>query len=272
MVLIFAGKIIKDDQTLEALKITDGHAIHVVLKKGAKAPAAAVSEVRDPNHRPGYPSENQPSVFTGTTNPINDSQFGMSGNNFEEMQQQIMENPEIMQRLLDNPMVSSLMSDENVINEILTTNPQMRRMMEQNPDLASVMRNPDNIRQAMELFRNPDRMRQMRQDHDAAMRNINSIPGGSAALERMHQDIIQPMEEAMQPESQFSGAANAGNGNNNSSNQDTSTAPNPWAAPATNTNTAGNNTNASGTGMPQMSAGLQAAMRRHIENNPNLRW
>jgi len=39
VVLIFAGKIIKDDQTLEALKITDGHAIHVVLKKGAKAPA-----------------------------------------------------------------------------------------------------------------------------------------------------------------------------------------------------------------------------------------
>lgn len=273
IVLIHAGKIIKDEQKLAALKITDGHAIHVVLKKGATQPAAAVSQARNPNFREGYPSENQPSEFNPPPNPITDSQFGQSGNNFEEMQQQMMQNPEMMSRLLENPMVSSLMSDPAVINEIMTTNPQMRRLMEQNPDLGRVLRDPENLRQAMDMFRNPEQMQQMMRNQDSALRNIESIPGGFNALTRMHNEIIEPMREATQGESPYAANGNnesnngntGGNNSGNSAEPDTSTAPNPWAnqpqAPAGGTGTRPQ-------GIPQMTPGLQEAMRNHLQNNP----
>ena len=60
--------------------------------------------------------------------------MGMGSANFMEMQQQLqselMGNPEMLRQMMDNPMVQQLMSNPDVMRQLITNNPQMRELME----------------------------------------------------------------------------------------------------------------------------------------------
>lgn len=280
VVLIFAGKIIKDEQSLSENKVSDGKAVHVVIKKGATSAAPAQSApTRAPvSNTPAAPiaapaTNNANPLAGGIPNiPGMQGLGGMSGGNMQDMQNQMMQNPEMMSRLMDNPMVQSLMSDPAVINEMMNSNPQMRQIMEQNPEVGAVMRDPENLRRAMSMMRNPAAMQEMMRNQDQALRNVESMPGGSAALGRMFNDVLNPMQDAMGGQNPYQAAA-ASDSNNANNTGSSETAPNPWAA---NTNTSTNNAEANTTntagnqGLPQMSQGLQDAMRNHMMQNPQL--
>merc|ERR1719245_1738240 len=105
-------------------------------------------------------------------------------------------------------------------------------------------------------------------NQDQALRNVESMPGGSAALGRMFNDVLNPMQDAMGGQNPYQAAARQSDNNNSNENATTDTAPNPWAANA-NSNTA-NNSNNNSRDLPQMSQGLQDAMRNHITQNPQL--
>merc|ERR1719461_2099172 len=115
---------------------------------------------------------------------------------------------------------------------MMNSNPQMRQIMEQNPEVGAVMRDPENLRRAMEMMRNPAAMQEMMRNQDQAMRNVESMPGGSAALGRMFNDVLNPMQDAMGGQNPYQAAARESdnNNNNNNNNNTTDTAPNPWAA------------------------------------------
>lgn len=298
VVLIFAGKILKDDHNLKEMKINNGHAVHVVLKKSKKKEETTeASSSQSQAATSGNNSSNQntntatPNTTPGsTTNPTSNqipqatppasgglgnfgSMAGISADRLNSMQSEMMQNPELFSRLLDNPMITSLLSDPNVINEIFQTNPQMRAIMENNPEIASIMRDPNNLRQAMDMFRNPAAMQEMTRNHDRALRNLESMPGGFNHLARMHQDVIAPMEEAGAANNPFASLTGANNrtaateGNNSANNANSN---------AENTNepgAEGNNANRNSQNpfqIPGMSQGLQDAMRTHIASNPDL--
>merc|ERR1719456_1487291 len=96
-------------------------------------------------------------------------------------------------------------------------NPQLQSLMESNPEVARILEDPEVLQQSMRAIRNPALMREMMRQSDRSMSNLETVPGGMDALRRMHNDIADPMYDALQG----SGAegANRGTGNQNYDNQ-----------------------------------------------------
>ena len=127
----------------------------------------------------------------------------MGGMNPQEM----MNNPELMNQMMENPMVRQMMDrvldNPQMLQEMMRANPMMNQIIEQNPDLAHVFNNPAIIRQAIEMQRNPSMMQEMMRHQDRAMSNIENLPGGMQALERMYRDIQEPMMNATARPNQY---------------------------------------------------------------------
>jgi ubiquilin len=175
--------------------------------------------------------------------------LGMGNSNFAElqsqMQQQVMSNPDLLRQMLDNPMVQSLMSNPDIIRELMMSNPQMQSLMERNPEIQHMLNNPSLLRETMELARNPAALQELMRHHDRALSNLESVPGGFSALERIYRELEEPMLNATRD--QFSQNPFAALINNNQSTENrqagtenTQPLPNPWGprpAAAANTNT-----------------------------------
>lgn len=279
IVLIFAGKILKDDQNLSDSKIVDGVSVHVVVKKGqnTSTPATtASSSVQQSVETP--PPAAQPASNTGTSNTAN-PMAGMgsllSGNNIQQASQEMMRNPELMQNMMNNPMIQSMMSDPAVIQEMMNSNPQTRALMDSNPEIRELMSNPSVLRDAMRMASNPAAMQEMIRHQDRAMQNIEGIPGGFNHLRRLHEEVAEPLQNAFGGQNTFQ----ENNQNNNNDAMDTpqeennTALPNPWGAnnssPQNNNSSTSANTGSTSS-LPGMSQGLMDAMMRHMGNNPEM--
>lgn len=168
--------------------------------------------------------------------------LGFSNSNFAEvqhqMQQQIMSNPEMLRQMLDNPMVQSLMTNPDIIRDLMMSNPQMQDLMERNPEIQHMLNNPSLLRETMELARNPAALQELMRHHDRALTNLENIPGGFSALQRLYRDVEEPMMNAARDSfgrNPFSGlfGNNAAPGtdttNRQAGTENTEPLPNPWA-------------------------------------------
>lgn len=124
----------------------------------------------------------------------------MSSTNFMDlqnrMQSELLGNPDLLRQVLDNPLVQRLMNDPENMRALITSNPQMQELMERNPEINHMLNNPELLRQTMELARNPSMLQELMRSHDRAISNLESIPGGYNALQRMYRDIQEPMLSA----------------------------------------------------------------------------
>lgn len=192
--LIFAGKIMKDNDTLRGHNVQDGLTVHLVIK----APPRSESEQATPR---------APADVRQT--PFGMNQFGGLGGmealgagsgTFMDlqarMQNELMQNPEVMRSLLDNPMVQQMMNNPDTMRSLITSNPQMQDLMQRNPEISHMLNNPELLRQTMELARNPSMLQELMRSHDRAMSNLESVPGGYSALQRIYRDIQEPMLNA----------------------------------------------------------------------------
>jgi ubiquilin len=101
--------------------------------------------------------------------------------------------------------------------------------VESNPELGQALSDPDTIRRAMEMSRNPNLMREMMRNTDRQMSNIEGMPGGFDALRRMYTDVQQPLEESMfNPTSPSSTTSNTSSTSSTNDNINTNPLPNPW--------------------------------------------
>ncbi|XP_051497677.1 ubiquilin-1-like isoform X1 [Apus apus] len=274
LVLIFAGKILKDQDTLIQHGIHDGLTVHLVIK----------TQNRSQEH-PGQQMHTTGSIATtsisssNTSTPTltNSSTFGLGGlgglaglgslglnaSNFSElqsqMQRQLISNPEMMVQIMENPFVQSMLSNPDLMRQLIMANPQMQQLIQRNPEINHMLNNPDIMRQTLELARNPAMMQEMMRNQDRALSNLESIPGGYNALRRMYTDIQEPMLNAAQE--QFGGNPFASLVSNASSGGDTQPSrtenrdplPNPWASQSssqssTSTSTSGERSGSSNVG------------------------
>uniref|UniRef100_A0A8C0IZB7 Ubiquilin 4 n=1 Tax=Chelonoidis abingdonii TaxID=106734 RepID=A0A8C0IZB7_CHEAB len=283
LVLIFAGKILKDGDTLNQHGIKDGLTVHLVIKTPQKvqdpaaastpapaAPAAtavptttpssptvppqpstsssALSDAGSSSRRSsgagttagagdGAPS-NAASILSGFGGVTGLGSLGMGSANFMELQQQmqrqLMSNPEMLSQIMENPLVQNMMSNPDLMRQMIMANPQMQQLMERNPEISHMLNNPELMRQTMELARNPAMMQEMMRNQDRALSNLESIPGGYNALRRMYTDIQEPMFSAAREQfgsNPFSSLA--GNSESSSSQplrtENREPLPNPWS-------------------------------------------
>uniref|UniRef100_A0A8C7HEE4 Ubiquilin-4 n=1 Tax=Oncorhynchus kisutch TaxID=8019 RepID=A0A8C7HEE4_ONCKI len=240
LVLIFAGKILKDGDTLNQHGIKDGLTVHLVIKT-APNDTILCSSASSTNL---YPSSNPPPpcVCIGGFGDLSSlSGMGMGSANFMEMQQQmqrqLMSNPEMLSQIMDNPLVQNMMSNPDLMRQMIVTNPQMQQLMERNPEISHMLNNPELMRQTMELARNPAMMQEMMRNQDRALSNLESIPGGYNALRRMYTDIQEPMFSAAREQfgnNPFSAlGGNLDSGVQPSRTENREPLPNPWGPPGT---------------------------------------
>ena len=166
--------------------------------------------------------------------------LGMGSTNFMDlqnrMQMELLGNPDLLRQVMNHPMVQRLMNDPENMRTLITSNPQMQDLMERNPEINHMLNNPDLLRQTMELARNPSMLQELMRSHDRAISNLESIPGGYNALQRMYRDIQEPMLSAASDQfarNPFAGLMESGS-NISASNPQQGTEnreplPNPWS-------------------------------------------
>ncbi|SCV01011.1 LAME_0G13454g1_1 [Lachancea meyersii CBS 8951] len=179
--LIYSGKILKDDQTVESYKIQDDHSIHLVKSGGAKkstSPAApgttgASGTATGSQQQPSSGSTAPPTLSTGQTggfNPLSDltsaryagflnlpsaDSFGPDGGMTSAP------NSDEVLRMLENPVMQSqmneMLSNPQMIDFLIQQSPQLQsmgpqaRQLLQSPMFRQMMTNPEMIRQSMQF-------------------------------------------------------------------------------------------------------------------------
>ncbi|XP_044767698.1 ubiquilin-2 isoform X3 [Neomonachus schauinslandi] len=270
LVLIFAGKILKDQDTLIQHGIHDGLTVHLVIKSQNRPQGQSTQ----PSNAAGTnttsastPRSNSTSISTNS-NPFGLgslgglaglSSLGLSSTNFSElqnqMQQQLLSSPEMMIQIMENPFVQSMLSNPDLMRQLIMANPQMQQLIQRNPEISHLLNNPDIMRQTLEIARNPAMMQEMMRNQDLALSNLESIPGGYNALRRMYTDIQEPMLNAAQeqfggnPFASVGSSSTSGEGTQPSRTENRDPLPNPWAPPpATQSSATTSTTTSSGSG------------------------
>ncbi|KAK6012760.1 hypothetical protein OSTOST_22063, partial [Ostertagia ostertagi] len=228
-VQVKADATISDDhEKLETHNIGDGMALHLVVRQGQNrldyttlchafpmiSSTATLLQIKliDPSSITCQASGGSPmasSLFGGD----------ISAGGPQAMAQQMMNNPEMMRQMMDNPIMQNIMGNPEIFRSLLANNPQIQQLIERNPELGHVLNDPDMMRQTMEMIRNPNMFQEMMRNHDLAIRNLQGIPGGEAALQRLYQDVQEPLlNSATTSRSQRAGQENS------------EALPNPWGS------------------------------------------
>ncbi|XP_071706468.1 ubiquitin domain-containing protein DSK2b-like [Rutidosis leptorrhynchoides] len=289
--LIYKGRILKDDQTLKSYGLEAEDTVHLVRRfvpatstptDGAPASANATTPVAGQVGSVGTGVDTSP--FSGLGLGGLGGMFGPGLPEFEQMQQQLTQNPNMMQEIMNLPLVQNVLNNPDVMLNMMMNNPQMRDIIDRNPELGHMLNDPAILRQSMEAARNPELMREMMRNTDRAMSNIESSPEGFNMLRRMYENVQEPFLNAatmggsdvgndlnsnpfagfmgdglgVPPQNQAANPTTTGaETTNDSPAPNTNPLPNPWAASsgaANATNTAA--TNPTGFGRSQPVGGL----------------
>uniref|UniRef100_A0A2S2QV43 Ubiquilin-1 n=1 Tax=Sipha flava TaxID=143950 RepID=A0A2S2QV43_9HEMI len=237
--LIFAGKIMKDQDTLATHNIKDGLTVHLVIKTNApqnNSTSAAPNTGSAQTPRP--PADINASPFNlgmlGGLPGMESMGFGSA--NFMELQQrmqrELLDNPDMLRNLVDSPMVQQMMSDPAHMRQLILANPQMQQLVERHPEINHMLNNPEMLRQTMEMARNPSMLQELMRTQDRALSNLESIPGGFSALQRMYRDVQEPFMNAASEEfsrNTFAAPSESGGEQNPQQGQENrDPLPNPW--------------------------------------------
>lgn len=88
--------------------------------------------------------------------------LGMGSSNFMELQQQmqrqLMSNPEMLSQIMENPLVQNMMSNPDLMRQMIMANPQMQQLMERNPEISHMLNNPELMRQVEEHIKHYDKV------------------------------------------------------------------------------------------------------------------
>uniref|UniRef100_A0AC34FGE2 Ubiquilin n=1 Tax=Panagrolaimus sp. ES5 TaxID=591445 RepID=A0AC34FGE2_9BILA len=273
--LIFSGKILKDHETLKTYNIKSGMAIHLVIR--AAAPSS------------GNTSASRPSAAASTTNSSGGISSAPNTTSSTPAAPTIPGMPagmnmETARRLMDSPFMQQMMNNPEILRNMIGGNEHIQSLIRQNPEIGHLLNDPEIIRQTMEMIRNPNMFNEMMRNHDQAIRNLQGIPGGEAALQRLYTDIQEPLLNSTNSGNPFASNndANAESRSQRAGVENDQALPNPWggrtSAGSDSAGTGGSAAAAStgaglgglGGGMPNMANMLNNPALQSMMNSPEM--
>ncbi|CAG8699128.1 18971_t:CDS:2, partial [Racocetra fulgida] len=141
--LIYSGRVLKDNDTLETYKIAEGHTVHMV-----KGSAPSAGNTQTPQQPTGYsPNPFMMGGFNQGANPYG-SPFGTTGTGGLQGVNPLdfLQNPAIMQYM------QQMLQDPQFVESMIQMNPQFAQMapqirqMMQDPEFQAMMSNPETLR------------------------------------------------------------------------------------------------------------------------------
>jgi ubiquilin len=134
--LIFRGRVLKDENSLEFYEIFDGCTVHLV-KGVANSQLPSSQATTNPFPAPL-------SSVTASSN-LDSSNF-LGGrdamSNLAPIQEQMLRNPEMLQSMMNSPLMDSFFNNPELMRDMIMSNPQLRTMMDQNPQIRHILNNP----------------------------------------------------------------------------------------------------------------------------------
>ncbi|KAL6531926.1 Ubiquitin domain-containing protein DSK2b [Orobanche minor] len=211
--LIYKGRILKDDQTLISYGLQADHTVHMVrgFAPAVTTPSAVPASAANTQSVPAATQVGSTNTVGagGVASPFAGLDLGAFGGTggasglfgaglpeFEQMQQQLTQNPNMMREIMNMPAIQSVMNNPEIMRSLIMSNPQMREIIDRNPELGHVLNDPSILRQTLEAARNPELMREMMRNTDRAMSNIESSPEGFNMLRRMYENVQEPFLNA----------------------------------------------------------------------------
>ncbi|XP_045501513.1 ubiquilin-1 [Colias croceus] len=269
--LIFAGKIMNDVDTLKQHNIKDGLTVHLVIKTPPRP------EPEGATRRPPADVGATPFGLNSLGGLAGLESLGLGQSTFMDlqarMQQELLSNPEMLRQVLDNPLVQQMMNDPENMRTLITSNPQMQDLMSRNPEISHMLNNPDLLRQTMELARNPAMLQELMRSHDRALSNLESIPGGYNALQRMYRDIQEPMLNvaSSMAGNPFSGLVDNSDGTNPQQGaENRQPLPNPWQRGGGGSGSGSTTASGGGTGPGLINTPGMQSLLQQMSENPRL--
>ncbi|KAM6093581.1 ubiquilin-1-like [Chlamydotis macqueenii] len=253
LILIFAGKVLNNQDTLSQHGIHSGVSIQVVLRS-QKRPQDDLADQGRATTLMQPPSSSNPNLFylgsiADLQNPcsirrnlaelltssqeivaqtmedllcrilmsgldldtINNNAFllgfllgatgvhllGLNSTEMSDLVVSIQEQDEFMHSLT-SLVLQSILDDADPVRDLIMSNPQMQQLAEENPEIGQILTNPRTVREILEAFSSSAVRQEMIRNHDLAMNNLESTPGGYRALQQMYREVEEPILDAMQ--------------------------------------------------------------------------
>ncbi|XP_058180615.1 ubiquitin domain-containing protein DSK2b-like isoform X1 [Rhododendron vialii] len=211
--LIYKGRVLKDEHTLESYGLEADHTVHLV--RGFAPATSAVSKVASdpgvPNSTPsgmtsvgsgecgmcgGYSLGASLSSGLGYGLSDNSELFGAGLPILQQVQQKLTQNPNLMREIIDMPSVHNVVDNQNIMQNVIMNDPQIDELIDRNPELAHILTDPSTIRRMLEAARNPALMHDRMRNTDRVMSNNESPPEGLNMLRRMYENAQEPFLNA----------------------------------------------------------------------------
>ncbi|CAG8466988.1 17636_t:CDS:2 [Racocetra persica] len=154
--LIYSGRVLKDNDTLETYKIAEGHTVHMVkgsapsgssqTQASQQSQSATAGNTQTPQQPTGYsPNPFMMGGLNQGANPYG-SPFGTTGGLQGVNPLDFLQNPAIMQYM------QQMLQDPQFVESMIQMNPQFAQMapqirqMMQDPEFQAMMSNPETLR------------------------------------------------------------------------------------------------------------------------------
>ncbi|XP_042315445.1 ubiquilin-1-like [Sceloporus undulatus] len=310
--LIFAGVILKDQDTLAQHKIGNGSKVHLFIKSQKRAPVTTLPggflpapsangffsqessseyslDLSEWNHQPDELMASCQDLITRTMENLLLQILGLNlnasalnrnplilgfllgvtgmnilGLNAVEVSELVGDTPEqetarqeLISEVMQHPFVQNLFGDTEQVRQMIMSVPQMQQLAEQNPEISHILNNSEFLREMIDVATSPAVMDEIIRNHDRALSNLESIPGGYSALQQLYNDIEAPMLNAVQAQFQGNSAFSPSESKPSSGNigplprtENREPLPNPWA-PQSNSSGDNGDVNVAGDGARQ---------------------
>ncbi|XP_044522435.1 ubiquilin-like protein [Gracilinanus agilis] len=174
LVLVFVGRILKDQDTLYQRGILDGYTVHLVIKS-KNGPPPQPSGPHGPLLMDLGPREGIGKVVgNGGRQPIIPIRNTMpppipaSEPEKAKAQSQVPQprTAERMAQMLESPVIQQLLSNTELMRQLIMDHPEVQQLMKQNPEVGHILDNSEILRHTLDLARNPAMMQEMIQRPD----------------------------------------------------------------------------------------------------------
>nr|XP_010307538.1 PREDICTED: ubiquilin-2-like [Balearica regulorum gibbericeps] len=205
LVLIFAGKVLKDQDTLNEHGVHSGVNIHVVIRSqkkpqdGLADQGRATTLMRPPSHSNSNFINNNAFLLGFLLGVTGVHLLGLDSTDMLDLVSSIQEQDVcLISERVQRTFVQNILDNGDLVRDLIMSNPQMQQLAEENPEIRQILTNPHTIREILEASSSPTIMQDMIRNCDVAVNNLESIPGGYRALEQLYGEVEEPVLDTVQ--------------------------------------------------------------------------